>query len=247
MTAGPEGHRERLRERFERSGLQGFHDHEVLELALTYVIPRRDVKPIARALLEKFGGNLADVFDAPRQALQEVAGVGAAAALLVNLIPRLLERYQQDRWKKTRVLSTIQETVAYLSSVLGTERNELFYVLALNSRNALIAHETLQESVTTEGRGPLQLIAGETIQRGTVNRAAVFPRLVVETALKHRATAVILAHNHPGGDAQPSAADRQLTRKLKRLLDDLDITVHDHIIIAGPDRYYSFAEHGELD
>ncbi len=247
MTAGPEGHRERLRERFERSGLQGFHDHEVLELALTYVIPRRDVKPIARALLEKFGGNLADVFDAPRQALQEVAGVGAAAALLVNLIPRLLERYQQDRWKKTRVLSTIQETVAYLSSVLGTERNELFYVLALNSRNALIAHETLQESVTTEGGGPLQLIAGETIQRGTVNRAAVFPRLVVETALKHRATAVILAHNHPGGDAQPSAADRQLTRKLKRLLDDLDITVHDHIIIAGPDRYYSFAEHGELD
>jgi DNA repair protein RadC len=205
MTAGPEGHRERLRERFERGGLQGFHDHEVLELVLTYVIPRRDVKPIARSLLDKFGRNLADVFDAPRQMLREIEGIGPAAAIFITLVPRLLERYQQDRWKRTRVLSTIQETVAYLSSVLGTERNEIFYVLALNSRNALIAHEALQ------------------------------------------ATAVILAHNHPGGDAQPSAADRQLTRKLKRLLDELDIVVHDHIIIAGPDRYYSFAEHGELE
>ncbi len=242
MTVGPEGHRERLRQRFERSGLQGFHDHEVVELVLTYVIPRRDVKPIARELLTKFGQNLADVFDAPRQILQGIEGVGPAAALFFNLIPRLLERYQQDRWKRTRVLSSIQETVDFLASILATERTEVFYVLALNSRNALIAHQALQEPAA----GAHRLIAGETIQRGTVNRAAVFPRLVVEAALKHRATAVILAHNHPGGDAQPSSADRQLTRKLQRLLNELDIMVHDHIIIAGPDRYYSFAEHGEL-
>jgi DNA repair protein RadC len=242
MTVGPEGHRERLRQRFERSGLQGFHDHEVVELVLTYVIPRRDVKPIAKELLTKFGQNLADVFDAPHQILHTIEGVGSSAALFFNLIPRLLERYQQDRWKRTRVLSSIQETVDFLASILATERTELFYVLALNSRNALIAHEPLQEPAT----GPHRLIAGETIQRGTVNRAAVFPRLVVEAALKHRATAVILAHNHPGGDAQPSSADRQLTRKLQRLLSDLDIMVHDHIIIAGPDRYYSFAERGEL-
>jgi DNA repair protein RadC len=242
MTVGPEGHRERLRERFERSGLQGFHDHEVVELVLTYVIPRRDVKPIARELLAKFGQNLADVFDAPRQILQGIEGIGPTAALFFNLIPRLLERYQQDRWKRTRLLSSIRETVDFLVSILATERTEVFYVLALNSRNALIAHEALQESAS----GPHRLIAGETIQRGTVNRAAVFPRLVVEAALKHRATAVILAHNHPGGDPQPSSADRQLTRKLQRLLSDLDIMVHDHIIIAGPDRYYSFAERGEL-
>jgi DNA repair protein RadC len=242
MTVGPQGHRERLRQRFERSGLQGFHDHEVVELVLTYVIPRRDVKPIARDLLTKFGQNLADVFDAPRQILQGIEGVGPAAALFFNLVPRLLERYQQDRWKHTRVLSSIRETVDFLASVLATERTEVFYILALNSRNALIAHQALQEPAT----GSHRLIAGETIQRGTVNRAAVFPRLVVEAALKHRATAVILAHNHPGGDAQPSSADRQLTRKLQRLLSELDIMVHDHIIIAGPDRYYSFAEHGEL-
>ena len=83
-------------------------------------------------------------------------------------------------------------------------------------------------------------------ERGTVNRTAVYPRLVVEASLKHRATAVILAHNHPGGDAAPSAADRQLTRRLKRILSDLDIVVHDHIIIAGPN-YYSFAEQGEME
>lgn len=242
MTGGLEGHRDRLRQRFERGGLQGFHDHEVVELVLTYVIPRRDVKPIARELLNRFGQNLADVFDAPRQTLLAIEGIGPAAALFLNLIPRLLERYQQDRWKHTRVLSSIRETVDFLSSILATERTEVFYVLALNSRNAMIAHEALQETAAA----PHQLIAGETIQRGTVNRAAVFPRLVVEAALKHRATAVILAHNHPGGDAQPSSADRQLTRKLQRLLSELDITVHDHIIIAGPDRYYSFAERGEL-
>jgi DNA repair protein RadC len=86
----------------------------------------------------------------------------------------------------------------------------------------------------------------ERVQEGTVNRTAVFPRLVVEAALRHRATAVILAHNHPSGEPEPSAADRQLTRKLRRLLGDLDIAVHDHIILAGP-RYYSFAERGEMD
>lgn len=247
MTAGPEGHRERLRQRFERSGLHGFHDHEVLELVLTYVIPRRDVKPIARELLTKFGGNLADAFDAPRQLIEGVDGIGRAAALFLGLIPRLLERYQQDRWKHTRVLSSIKETVDFLASILATERNEVFYVLALNSRNTLIAHEALPDSTAARTDGPHRLIAGETIQQGTVNRAAVFPRLVVETALKHRATALILAHNHPGGDAQPSAADRQLTRKLRRLLSELDIVVHDHIIVAGPDRYYSFAENGELE
>ena len=154
MTAGPEGHRERLRQRFERSGLHGFHDHEVLELVLTYVIPRRDVKPIARELLTKFGGNLADAFDAPRQLLEGVDGIGRAAALFLGLIPRLLERYQQDRWKHTRVLSSIKETVDFLASILATERNEVFYVLALNSRNTLIAHEALPDSTADPDRRP---------------------------------------------------------------------------------------------
>lgn len=225
MTTGMEGHRKRLRERFERSGLDGFHDHEVLELLLSYVIPRRDVKPIARELLGRFG-SLSAVFDAPLASLKEIDGLGPQAAVMVSCVPRLVDRYQQDRWKRQTTFNSTQEAVSYLSALLGTERNEVFYILALNSSNALIATEM--------------------IQRGSVNRTAVFPRLVVEAGLKHRATAVILSHNHPGGDPSPSSADQQLTRKLKRILCDLDIVVHDHIIIAGP-KHYSFAENGGME
>lgn len=224
---GPEGHRKRLRERFARSGFDGFHDHEVLELFLSFVIPRKDVKPLAKTLLKEFG-SLAAVFDAPQVSLLETPGIGPQAATLIATMPRLFDRYQADRWKRDdekRVVTT-DDAVLRLRSELGTERSEVFCILALNSKNVLLA--------------------AEKIQKGSVNRTAVFPRLVVEAIVKHHATAAILAHNHPGGDPKPSAADRQLTRKLKRLLNDLDIHVHDHIIIAGL-HYYSFAEHGELE
>ncbi len=225
MEIGNEGHRTRLRERFGRCGLDGFHDHEVLELLLSYAIPRKDIKPLAKELLSKFA-SLAAVLDAPAAALQQVPGIGSHASTLICLIPRLFGRYQESRWCQSQTFDSAQGAVSYLSARLGTERTEKFCVLALNSKNDLIEMEE--------------------IQRGSVNRTAVFPRLVVEAGLKHRATAVILAHNHPGGDPKPSAADQQLTRKLKRILNDLDIVVHDHIIIAGP-KYYSFAEHGALE
>jgi DNA repair protein RadC len=229
LTVGPEGHRKRLRERFEKSGLDGFHDHEVLELLLTFVIPRRDVKPLAKELLQKFG-SLAAVFDAPLVTLMQIPGIGPQASTLIAAIPRLFDRYQTDRWgqdnQKEKKVVTTDDAVQRLRPALETERSEVFCILALNSQNVLLATET--------------------IQKGSVNRTAVFPRLVVEAIVKHRATAVILAHNHPGGDPHPSAADRQLTRRLKKILNDLDIHVHDHIIIAGP-HYFSFAEHGELE
>ena len=224
MTSGFEGHRKRLRERFINSGLEGFHDHEVLELLLIHAIPRRDVKPIAKALLSEFK-SLAAVFDAPLSMLQNIDGVGLGASVLIKLIPALLVRYQQDRWKQTRSFRSVDQAVEFLYPLLGFEREEIFCVLALNSSN--------------------ELIAVEKIQRGSVNRTAVFPRLVVETALKHRATALILAHNHPGGNPTPSEADIKMTHKLLNVLRDLDITVHDHIIIAGP-KSYSFAKHGHL-
>lgn len=220
-----DGHRQRLRERFEQSGLHGFHDHEVLELLLSYAIPRRDVKPLAKNLMARFGA-LSAVVDAPVAQLRQVDGIGLQASVLLAMIPRLIERYQQDRWQSNRSFHSTQDAVAYLSSKLGTERAEVFAILALNSQNALIAYEE--------------------IQRGSVNRTAVFPRLVVEACLKHRATAVILAHNHPSGDPSPSSADRQLTRRLKRVLNDLDIQAHDHIIVAGS-AHYSFAGHQEME
>jgi DNA repair protein RadC len=225
IAIGPEGHRKRLRERFQRSGFDGFHDHEVLELLLSFVIPRKDVKPIAKALLHEFG-SLPAVFDTPQVSLEGIPGVGPQAATLITAIPRLFDLYQKNRWSQDDKVLTTDDAVQRLRSELGTERSEVFCILALNSQNVVIAVEH--------------------VQKGSVNRTAVFPRLVVEGVLKHRATAVILAHNHPGGDPNPSAADRQLTRRLKKLLNDLDIHVHDHIIIAGP-QYFSFAEHGELE
>jgi len=220
--ASLEGHRRRLRERFAKSGLAGFHDHEILELLLTYAIPRRDVKTIAKDLLSEFGNNLASVFDAPAEALQRVEGIGENAAVLIGLMPRLFDSYQSSRWVRHETFASTESAVSYLRALLGTQRNEVFCVLALDSKN--------------------RLIAVESVQKGSVNRTAVFPRQVVEASLKHRATAVILAHNHPGGGPLPSAADRQLTRRLKKILDDLDIVVHDHIIIAGNDQFYSFAQ-----
>ena len=225
MTIGPEGHRKRLRERFERSGFEGFHDHEVLELLLSFVIPRKDVKPIAKLLLHEFG-SLPEVFDTPMVRLQKINGVGQQAATLIAAIPRLFDLYQKNRWNQDNKVVTTEDAVQRLRPELGTERSEVFCILALNSKNVLVAVEK--------------------VQKGSVNRTAVFPRLVVEAIVKHHATAAILAHNHPGGDPNPSAADRQLTRRLKKLLNDLDIHVHDHIIIAGP-HYFSFAEHGELE
>jgi len=224
MTTNAEGHRQRLRERFDQSGFDGFHDHEVLELLLSFVIPRRDVKPIAKTLMAEFH-SFSSVLDASPDALVRTGGIGPRAAQLLSMVPRLLDRYQQDRWKKAVRISSTRQAVDYLGSRIGTSRNEIFCIMALSSNN--------------------DLLAWEEIQRGSVNRAAVFPRLVVEAILKHRATAVILAHNHPGGDPHPSTADRDLTRKLSRILKDLDIVVHDHIIIAGLG-YYSFHENGEM-
>ncbi len=218
------GHRSRLRERFFRTGLDGFHDHEVLELILTYVIPRRDVKPVAKDLLREFK-TLGSVLDAPREQLKKIDGIGEQAAGLLNLIPQLIARYLNDRWKKRRVFSSIKDAAAFLVNQLKAEKKEVFLCLNLSSQNALLAAEKIQE--------------------GTVNRATVYPRLVVESAIKHSATAVILAHNHPGGLPKPSDADRRLTRKIKRIFQEIDIALHDHIIVAG-DNYYSFAENGEL-
>jgi DNA repair protein RadC len=225
---GLDGHRKRLRERFLKTGLAGFHDHEILELLLTYAIPQRDVKPIAKDLLNKFGNNLASVFDAPAGVLQrEVKGIGEYTSVLLALVPRLFDSYQSSRWGGHQTFGSIQSAVSYLRAFLGTQRNEVFCVLALDSQN--------------------KLIAVEQVQKGSVNRTAVFPRQVAEISLKHRATAVILAHNHPGGSPLPSAADRQLTKKLVTILGELDIVVHDHIIIAGHDQYYSFVENGGLE
>lgn len=224
-TTGNEGHRQRLRERFLKGGLEGFHDHEVLELLLCFALPRKDVKPIAKDLLFRFG-SLAGVLDTPRGLLEQAEGVGEYAAVLISLVPRLLERYRQDRWKENPTLSSTPDAVAYLAARLADRREEVFWLLGLDSRNRLRVDVKIQD--------------------GTVNRTVVLPRLIVDACVKHGATAVIFGHNHPSGDPSPSSNDLALTRKLRRILADIDIVVHDHIIVAGGS-YYSFAEKGRLE
>ena len=198
------------------------HGQMMLELLLTFAVSGPKGRTLAKRLLSEFGYNLSSIFDAPIQNLLRIEGMEPRSAVLIAIVSRLHDYYYSSRWLTCKTLDSTEAVVTYLKALIGTKRNEVFCVLALDSQN--------------------KLIAVEQVQKGTVNRAAVFPRQVIEICLKHHATAVILAHNHPGGSILPSDADRRLTKKLGVILGELDIVVHDHIIIAGQNQYYSFAE-----
>jgi len=217
------GHRERLRRRFQAVGLNGFHDHEVLELLLTYAIPRRDVKKIAKDLLEKFG-SLSAVIDAHPQILEKVNGLGPKAALFISLVAQLFRRYEQDKFSQKKKIRCIEDALKHLKPFVDKPFESLWAVV-MNSAN--------------------DVLATEMIQAGSVNKVSVIPRLVVEAVITHRATAIILAHNHPSGNPEPSTMDKEITKILQNLLHQIDVTLLDHIIIAGT-RYFSFAEKGLL-
>lgn len=217
------GHRQRLKERFLKGGLQAFQDYEVLELLLTYVIPRKDVKGLAKRLLREFG-SLADVLDTPREILQEIPGVGQNVALFISLIPQVVARYEQNKKAIKERISGIQDVVNYMMPRVDGPY-ESFWGVALNSQN--------------------EILAAELIQKGSVNRVSVIPRLVVEMAIKHRATGMVLAHNHPSGNTYPSQADVHITKTLCSIFQYLDIVLVDHVILSRSN-YFSFAEQGML-
>lgn len=219
-----EGHRQRLRDRFNGSGLGAFEDHEILELLLTYAVPRKDVKPIAHALLERFGA-LSNVLDAPTAELTSVDGVGATGATLLHLMPALTRRYLRDRWGLKPRLSTREDLARFAVDELATTNNEVFLLI-------LLTHEH-------------HVLRALPIHEGSIASAPVYPRLVVEAALRHHAAQVVFAHNHPGGVAYPSDDDVAVTRILVSVFDSLAIPVVDHIIVAGP-RTFSMAEAGLL-
>ncbi len=217
-----QGHRRRLRERFGKTGLEGFHDYEGLELLLTYALARRDVKPAAKALIKRFG-SLRGVLDAQTEELSSVRGVGEYSALLIRLVKELHGEYLKERVIKKDAIRSSADVVNYLKTTLSGERVEKFLALFLNTKNEVIAIETLHE--------------------GTIDRTIVYPRKTVERALVHNARSVIFVHNHPSGDHTPSVRDKELTDELVRATRPVDITVHDHIII-GKDGHFSGQEHG---
>lgn len=218
------GHRQRLKDRFENLGAAGLHAHELLELLLSYAISRKDVKPLAKGLLQRFG-NLRAVLDAPVPELTAVAGIGRHAALLLKLTRDCSDVYLRMGMQHTDVISSPQDLLRYCRSRMAGMRDEQFRVIFLNAKNHVIA-----DDVTAQG---------------TVDQTAVYPRRVLEKALQYNAVALIFVHNHPSGVPEPSAQDRSLTASLVNAARSVGITVHDHIIIAAGG-HYSFREAGLL-
>jgi DNA repair protein RadC len=219
------GHRRRLRERFRRTGLEAFEDYEAMELLLAYAIPRRDVKPVAKELVRRFG-DFRGVLDAPFEELVSVTGIKEHAATFLKALKASHTLYLQKQSRRTgAAVSSTGALLDYCRSAMGGLRDEQFRAVFLNSRNEVIADEVIHE--------------------GTVNQSVVYPRKVMERALHHKATALIFVHNHPGGGCKPSREDMAVTRELVRVAQGLGIAVHDHLIICR-DGHYSFREHGTL-
>lgn len=214
------GHRERVRERFRKGGLNGFADHEALELLLYYAIPRQDTNSIAHALIKRFG-NLAGVFSAPVEALTEVEGVGGSTAVLLRLVPLAAQR---ARLEEAEVILNSKGSIGdYLLELFSQERNEAVYQLCLDRKGKLLSCKRLGE--------------------GSACAVNLDVRKLVENALLSAATSVILAHNHPSGVALPSTADQAATDRAKAALEAIGVALADHIIVADDD-FVSFSESG---
>ncbi|MCJ8144827.1 DNA repair protein RadC [Ancylobacter sp. A5.8] len=205
------GHRERLRERFRNAGGEALPDYELLELVLFRAVPRADVKPLAKGLIERFG-SFAEVVAAPPRRLVEVKGVGEAIVTELKLIGAAVERVTRGKVRARPVLSSWSAVLAHCRAAMAFVDHEQFRVLFLDKRN--------------------QLILDEVQQRGTVDHTPVYPREVVKRALEVSASAIILVHNHPSGDPTPSHADIQMTKIIIDVAKPLGIEVHDHIIVG---------------
>lgn len=205
------GHRQRLRDRFLSGGDGSLQDYELLELLLAQAQKRIDTKPIAKALIKRFG-SFAGVMAAAPDQLQEVAGVGPAAAVIVKVVQACALRMAQEEVTKREVIGSWKKLLDYLRMAMAEQKTEQFRLLFLDNKNALIADEEQQ--------------------RGTVNHTPVYPREVVRRALELGASAIILVHNHPSGDPTPSQDDIAMTKEVAAAADKLGIAVHDHIIIG---------------
>jgi DNA repair protein RadC len=205
------GHRDRLRQRFLQAGSDALHDYEMLELVLFRAIPRRDVKPLAKELIARFG-SFAEVIAAPIERLKEVEGLGEAAITDLKIVQAAANRLLRGEVKKRHVLSSWSSVLDYCRTAMAFESKEHFRILFLDKGNHLIADEQQQT--------------------GTVDHTPVYPREVVKRALELSATAVILVHNHPSGDPTPSRADIDMTQAIIEVARPLGIAVHDHLIVG---------------
>jgi len=226
------GHRQRLRERFLKSGIESFGDYEAVEFLLTLAIPRKDIKIPAKLAIERFG-SFRGVLDAPLEELQKIPGIGKVAPIAIRFVREAAIRYLQPQSRADFSLKHPQPEVIsldhpqvlydYCRAELGAQPHELFKVLYLDSR--------------------LHVLDVETVAEGTIDRAAIYPRTIMQKALQKNAAALIFAHNHPNGDVNPSDQDKTLTRALILAAETLQIKVLDHLIVSK-DIVFSFRKEG---
>lgn len=212
------GHRERLRERFRKSGADALGDYELLELVLFRALPRRDTKPLAKALITRFG-SFAEVISAPPERLKEVRGAGDAVITELKLVHGAALKLVQGSMLNRQLLSSWSAVLEYCRASMAYHDKEQVRILFLDRKNRLIGDEVQQE--------------------GTIDHTPVYPREIVKRALELAASAIILVHNHPSGDPTPSRADIDMTKQIVESAQQLGITVHDHIIV-GRDGHASF-------
>ncbi len=221
MNPNPnEGHRGRLRERFLKAGLAGFHDYEIIELLLTLGTPRRDCKQQAKEALKKFG-SLRGVLEAETIDLQEIKGIGPINSFSLKLIQEVARKFLKEKAIKRPSCQTPKEVFDYLYHSMRDLKVEVFKVIFLDSRNRIIEIEDLF--------------------KGTLNKSAIYPREIMKKAISYNAISLIFAHNHPSGDPEPSDNDKEITKDLISSGKTMDIRVLDHIII-GDNKYYSFSD-----
>ena len=219
------GHRERLRNRFEKNGFQGFHDYEILEFLLTFIFRQGDVKSTAKGLIKQFG-SFSKALDASAEELASVPGMGKTSAVSLSAFRGIMAYYFQDYIvQQPEQLTKISALIEMLRASLAHKANEVLFALFLNAKNEVLSMRELGE--------------------GTVSQASAFPRKIVEEGLKLKATSLILAHNHPGGVAEPSEHDIAITKEIGNALKLVDISLQEHIILADSN-YYSFMRNGFL-
>lgn len=216
------GHRKRLKARYLAAGCTGMHNYEVMELLLSYALPRKDVKPLAKELFARYH-NFRGILEAELNELTAIPSMGTHSAILLKLIKDICAIYLGEKARDKRQISNSRELLDYCKIAFGGLKNERFSVIYLDAQNRIIDVEVIQE--------------------GIVNQAVVYPRKIIEGALFKRASALILVHNHPSGEVRPSSADINLTKSLREIGRALNIAVNDHIIV-GENRHFSFLEEG---
>lgn len=220
------GHRQRLRDRFLKNGLEGFAEYEVVELLLTLAIPRSDVKQSAKALIACFG-NLRGILDAPLEELRAVKGIGEVTPVALRIIRETANLYLQQSAEEKDSFADSNVLSRFWRAKIGVLPNEVFQVGYLDSAYCL-----LRDGI-------------ETLEEGTADRTAVYPRRVIEAALRRNAAALVFAHNHPNGDVKPTEQDKVITRALVLAATTVQIKVLDHLIVS-PDDVFSFRKEGLL-